>query len=187
LYKTITQKGESFMNKRYWPVFLVLITAMLAAVLSAPGGSVAASPAIQMTPESDPMAIPTVVPTVLPDGTTLYPGMGAGAMQMNCPMMSGSMTGMTGASGMPMNMGSGMMGTSGMQGMGQMGTMPMAGMQTVNDELSMAQQGWFATRNPWMLIGWVLLFGLVLALLFALVAGIVLLVRQLRRGTPPAA
>jgi hypothetical protein len=67
----------------------------------------------------------------------------------------------------------------GMQGMGQMGSMPMGGVQNVNDVLSSRTWGgWFYTLNPWWVLGWVVLFGLVLGLLGVSVAVVVWLVRR---------
>jgi hypothetical protein len=97
-------------------ILLALLPVFLAVFLLATGSPAGASPALQMTPGADLMAVPTVsAPTPLPGDPLTNPS--AGASQVNCPMMSGSMgvtgvmtsTGMT--TGSPM-MGSPMMGGS---------------------------------------------------------------------------
>lgn len=102
-----------------------------------------------------------------------------------CPMMSG--TGMTGTGNM-----SGMGNMAGMQGMSGMNMGNMSGMQgmqnmpggmagmNMNGSMAAYATPWYS--NPWLMLGWVLLVLVVLAVL----AGIVLMVRTLRRRSEAA-
>ncbi len=150
-----------------------------------------ASPSLQMTPGVNPMSMPTInAPTAVPGSGYSDPGLMSG--QANCPMMSGSMTGMNSSASMGTM--SGMTGMTGMSGMGnmsgtgsmsQMGSMSMNGMANVNDMLTNTTgSNWLLSINPWWLLGWLVLFGLIISLF---VVGILLLVRQIRKVKSPAA
>jgi hypothetical protein len=186
------------MDKRKTIALVLVVLALVGFSFLVPKDTAAAPSLLQMTPGIDPMSVPTVeAPTPQPGTTTMDPS----TMNMagSCPMMGGSMTSMgtsTGMNGMDMSgtgvgmsgMGMSAMGMNGMSGMNGMNDMNMSGMnmgtmQGTSDVLLMnAQRNWFFSLNPWILLGWVVLFGLVVTLL---VFGILVLVRQLRREKQP--
>jgi hypothetical protein len=193
------------MNKRKFAAVFALVVGLVSISFFIPRGSVEATPLLQMTPGTDPMSVPTVgAPTPQPGDFLTNPI--TGTMGTTCPMMGGSMTGNgammggTGMSGMSMGMqGMGMQsmqgmdmqtmqGMGGMGGMSQMGSMPTAGMGNINDQLyNGSRAGWFYSLNPWWLLGWLFLFGLVFSLLIGLVFVIIWLARQPRRDRPSEA
>jgi hypothetical protein len=204
------------MNKIKLTVVIGLALVLVGALFSMQRGAALAAPQLQMTPAVDPMSMPTSEAPASQLGEALAaPTMAAG--QVTCPMMDGTMTGMSGMDmsqmgsmpmgsmggmsmgsqmgGMPMGsmmgsmdmsqMGGMSMGSMGSMPMGSMGDMSMGGMQNMNDVLSTRTwAGGFFALNPWWILGWMVLFGLVLCLL---VLGIVLLTRTLRREKPVTA
>lgn len=164
-----------------WIAFLMAALTLVGMLLLAGNGPVAAAPLLQMTPAVDPMLTPTVIAPPL-DTQSGLPGASTGTAmgsgQASCPMMSGT----TGTR-------SGMSGMSGMPGMGRMsgmGTMPMNGPMVMGDALSSTQASFFNSTNPWWLVGWIIVFVLVIALLAFLVLGILWMARQLRKEKPAA-
>jgi hypothetical protein len=180
------------MNRRKFAAVFALVVGLVSISFFIPRGSVEATPLLQMTPGTDPMSVPTVgAPTPQPGDILTNPI--TGTMGTTCPMMGGSMTGSgtmtggTGMSGMSMGM-QNMQGMGGMGGMSQMGNMPMAGMANINDQLyNSSRAGWFYSLNPWWLLGWLFLFGLVFSLLIGLVFVIIWLARLPRRDRPSEA
>jgi hypothetical protein len=182
------------MTKRKMFILIALVLSLVSVYFVFPGDEAAARPPLQMTPGTDPMSEPTVVaPTPLPGSGYMNPGLTS--EQMNCPMLSGSMAGMTGMTPMPGMSGS--MGMGGMGGMSQMGGMGgmssmsqmdmsgMSPMQGVNDVLTTgARRNWLFSLNPWWLLGWIVLFGWLTAML---VTAIFLLVRLIHKGRQPQA
>jgi hypothetical protein len=111
-------------------------------------------------------------------GMTGMSGMGMGMSGM------GSMSGMSGM-GMGMSGMGSMPGMSGMGSMSGMSSMPVTGMQNVNDVLSNNANGnWFLSLNPWWILGWVVLIGLVVSLI---VVGTVLTIRLVGKPKQPQA
>jgi hypothetical protein len=159
---------------------------------------------VQATPTAVAPAFEAETGTATPTPDLQMSGMSGG-----CPMMSGAMTGnassMTGMSGMAGM--SGMTGTSGMSGMNDMSSMTDmssmsnmsggAGISNVSGMSStsameaarlfqiMTGQGVLPyTTDPWWLLGWLVLFVSVLALIAGLTAAVVLFVRGWRRRQP---
>jgi hypothetical protein len=135
---------------------------------------------------------------------TYYPYTGTLPMTGACPMMGGT-GGMMGMSGMGTMSGmGGMTGMSTMGTMSGMGAMPgMSGMSTMPGTMGaysaygpsgVSTSGTFGLvagqnaspfgSNPWWLLGWLVLFAFALALVAAVVLGVVLLIKRFGRATP---
>jgi len=120
-------------------------------------------------------------------------GMGGAGMMSGGGMMMGAGMEGQGIASCPMQS-TGSMGAGGMAGMGSMGSGSMADMGSMGAGNMAAMDGMYMSAggsaiaadpsaslaNPWWLLGWVLLATAVLAVLAALVLGIVALVRYLR-------
>jgi hypothetical protein len=174
------------MNKKSFAIIAVVL-ALVSLFFIAPLGSAGSASWVQMTPGTDPMSAPTSpAPTAQPYTMPMNPGMAAGTG--TCPMMTGTMadgTAMGSMPGMGMSMGSMPMGSMGQMGSMPMGGMPMSGMQGMNDALSGRGPGaWFYGTNPWWLLGWLLLLGLVAGVLASLVLGVVWIVRRRESRVP---
>ena len=110
----------------------------------------------------------TITGTLGMAGMTGMGSMGAAGMDMSgCMMMSGS--GMSG---------------SAMSGMGTGTDLLMSGMDMDDSSSLVGYESTLDTTNPWMILGWVVLGLVSLAIIFAVVFGVVLIVRHLRQARP---
>ncbi len=110
----------------------------------------------------------TITGTIGMAGMTGMGSMGAAGMDMSgCPMMSGSS-----------------MSSSAMSGMGTGTDLLMSGMDMDDSSSMVAYESTMDTTNPWMILGWVVLGLVSLAIILAVVVGVVFFVRYLRKARP---
>jgi len=110
----------------------------------------------------------TITGTVGTAGMAGMGNMGAAGMDMSgCPMMSGSA-----------------MSGSGMSMMGAGDDLMISGMDMSESTNLVADESSIDAANPWTILGWVVLGLVSLAVIVAVIFGIVLLVRQLQQAPP---
>jgi hypothetical protein len=110
----------------------------------------------------------TITGTIGTGGMTGMGSMGVAGMDMGgCPMMSGSA-----------------MSGSGMTSMGKSDDLLMSGMDMSETSNQVAYDRELDTTNPWMILGWVVLGLVSLAVIVAVIFGVVWIVRQIRQAPP---
>lgn len=163
--------------KRKWIITIILAVLLPLAIATVIFAGSPGTAAAQAMPTATPAPLVTPVTST---GTTI-PGMGA----MSCPMMSGGMASMQGMGTMP-GMGT-MQNTSATMGnMNSMGNMyGMSTMSSVSDRyIILSDPTTWINGNPWTLLGWIVLFLVLLTILAAFGLGVFYLARRITQSRP---